>query len=122
MFVYGTLRQGHRARAMINHHVASAISATTAGRLVALPAGYPGMLDDSRDPVVGELLELIDLPAAFALIDAYEGDSFRRVIKRAKLLDGSERWAWCYLLSNESLAQGGVLIESGDWNAYRRHA
>ena len=120
LFVYGTLRQGHAARSLVAEHIASAVPATTHGRIFALPAGYPGMIADDEAVVVGELVQLADLPAALLLLDAYEGAEFVRVLQRVIPRGGSERWAWCYLLADPALAKTGLLIESGDWNDFAR--
>lgn len=116
MFVYGTLRQGHAARSLIADHIASAVPATVRGRIYALPAGYPGLVEGDSAVVVGEMLQLVDLAAALALLDAYEGEEFRRVLTQVTTDDGVEHWAWCYVLSDPALAEAGVLITSGDWN------
>ncbi|MBT8495701.1 MAG: gamma-glutamylcyclotransferase, partial [Deltaproteobacteria bacterium] len=81
LFVYGTLREGHAAASMIADHVVGSEPATTSGRIVAFADGYPGMVEDSRAEVIGELLTIGDLAPALALIDAYEGDDFARTIK-----------------------------------------
>jgi gamma-glutamylcyclotransferase (GGCT)/AIG2-like uncharacterized protein YtfP len=58
---------------------------------------------------------LADLAAAFALLDAYEGDDFIRVLKKIRKADGADEWAWCYVLSDPRMANSGTPIGSGDW-------
>lgn len=119
LFVYGTLRAGESARSLIADHVARAESgATTAGALIGFP-DYPGILDDAPGTVMGELVWLRDLAAAFALLDAYEGDDFIRILKRIRRADGGEEWAWCYVLADPGLAAAGAPIPHGDWARWR---
>lgn len=116
VFVYGTLLSGQGMRTMIADHVAACEPATMKGRIYAMPEGYPGMVDDGTDgTIVGEMVTLDDLAAAFALLDAYEGDDFTRVLKAAKLADGSDSWSWVYVLSDPNLAVNCELIADGDW-------
>jgi gamma-glutamylcyclotransferase (GGCT)/AIG2-like uncharacterized protein YtfP len=124
VFVYGTLRQGQTARSMIANHVVSSEPASIPGRIYAFPLGHPGLVQ--RPPgvprdgatVIGELLRLRDLPAAFALLDAYEGEDFSRILGDVTLADGSTTYAWVYVLADPATAEHGELIESGDWVAY----
>jgi gamma-glutamylcyclotransferase (GGCT)/AIG2-like uncharacterized protein YtfP len=117
LFVYGTLRSGHTARSLIQDHVVDSVPARTTGRLVAFP-DYPGVVDEGTAPVHGELVQLRDLAAAFALLDAYEGNDFIRVLKKVVLPDGAEAWAWCYVLADPRLAEDGVPVTGGDWAAW----
>ena len=122
LFVYGTLRSGQAARSLIADHVLAAEPASARGRMFALSDGYPGFLPGPEGRVVGELMTLSDLAAAFALIDAYEGDEFTRALQEVELGDGQMIWAWCYVLSSPVLAEEGELIPGGDWAAYLRGA
>lgn len=115
LFCYGTLRAGQTMRSMIEEHIAESFSATCTGKMFAFEEGWPGILDEGDNVVIGDVVKLIDLPAAFALLDAYEGDEFVRILKRAKLADGSDVWCWVYVLADPSRAEDGVLVGSGDW-------
>jgi gamma-glutamylcyclotransferase (GGCT)/AIG2-like uncharacterized protein YtfP len=66
------------------------------------------------------VLELDELAAAFALLDAYEGDDYEREMREVTLADGSRLWAWCYLLKDPASIRRAERIDSGDWVAYRR--
>lgn len=119
LFVYGSLRAGQAARSFIADHVIGSQPATVSGHIYALSDSYPGYLPGRAGTVVGEVMVLVDLAAAFALLDAYEGDEFVRALQQATLLtDGSRLWAWCYRLTSPDLAEGAELIESGDWARY----
>jgi gamma-glutamylcyclotransferase (GGCT)/AIG2-like uncharacterized protein YtfP len=118
LFVYGTLRAGQTARSLIANHVARAAPARSQGKMFAFPMGYPGIVDEGAGPIVGELVWLTELAAAFALLDAYEGDDFIRILKRVWLADGTEEWAWCYVLADPGTASLGEPISDGDWVRY----
>ena len=128
LFVYGTLRVGQTARSLIANHVARWVPASVSGAIYAFPMGYPGFVEPSeqsnRDApegrVIGELVWLTDLAAAFALLDAFEGADFVRVLRPCRLADGSEQIAWCYLLADPRTTALATPIKDGDWVAYWR--
>jgi len=120
LFVYGSLRSGQAARSLIVDHVIGSQLATVGGHLYALAESYPGLVPGEAGTVVGEMMVLSDLAAAFALLDAYEGEEFTRTLQEVTLADGSQVWAWCYILASPDLAEGAELIESGDWVRYLR--
>jgi len=116
VFVYGTLRSGQAARSLIENHVVRAEPATIQGHIYAFPLGFPGLVDG--DGVVqGEIMWLTDLAASLALLDAYEGEEFQRVLKKVHRQSGDE-WAWCYILVDPSTVTLGERISDGDWIKY----
>ncbi|MBK7192861.1 MAG: gamma-glutamylcyclotransferase [Myxococcales bacterium] len=118
LFVYGTLRAGEAAHAVVAPYVISAVRATALGTMYALPAGYPGVVADDRGVVHGELLTLHDLAAALPALDAYEGDDFTRILAEITTAAG-RGWAWMYVLLSSELAHGAPVIADGDWAGYR---
>jgi gamma-glutamylcyclotransferase (GGCT)/AIG2-like uncharacterized protein YtfP len=118
LFVYGSLREGQQARALIAEHVKGWEPATMKGLIYAMPEGYPGLVIDDSAIVHGELVTLTDLTSALPLLDAYEGEMFSRVLRQAEVA-GTTRWSWVYQLSQPTLASTGVLIASGDWSTYQ---
>ena len=120
LFVYGTMRQGQTARALVANAITRVEPATTIGSIYAFPMGYPGFSDQGGGRVVGECLWLAtsELPATFGLLDAYEGDDFARVIKQITLASGVEAWAWIYTLSDPAAVKYGTPIEDGNWVRY----
>jgi gamma-glutamylcyclotransferase (GGCT)/AIG2-like uncharacterized protein YtfP len=120
LFVYGSLRTGQAARSLIADHVLGAQPASASGRMIALPDGYPGFIPGPEGKVVGEVMTLADLAAAFALLDAYEGDEFVRTLQEVEIADGSRLFAWCYLLAEPSLADESEPVPGGDWDEYLR--
>jgi gamma-glutamylcyclotransferase (GGCT)/AIG2-like uncharacterized protein YtfP len=117
LFVYGTLRSGQTARSLIAPHVVRSEPATIAGRIYAFPMGYPGLTDgDGR--VVGELVWLAELAAALALLDAYEGSDFVRILKPVTRAIGVDESAWVYVLADPSTIHLAEPIPDGDWVRY----
>jgi gamma-glutamylcyclotransferase (GGCT)/AIG2-like uncharacterized protein YtfP len=118
LFVYGTLRAGEAARALVASHVARSVPGTVRGAMYAFPMGYPGLVD-GEGAVRGELLWLSDLAAALPLLDEYEGEDFARVERSVELEDGTRVTAWCYVLSDPSSVAGAEVVPGGDWISYR---
>lgn len=120
LFVYGTLRQGQTARSLIANQIKRCVSAWTVGEMYAFPMGHPGYVEgDGTGRVVGEVIWLDELAASFALLDAYEGQDFARVIKKVTIEETNEQaWAWVYTLSDPAAVKFGTLIEHGDWVRY----
>ena len=117
LFVYGTLRSGQTARSLIAPHVVRSEEATIRGEIYAFPMGYPGLVDG--DGVVkGELMWLSDLAAALALLDAYEGADFVRVLKPVTRANGTLEPAWVYFLADANAVRLAEPIPDGDWVRY----
>jgi gamma-glutamylcyclotransferase (GGCT)/AIG2-like uncharacterized protein YtfP len=120
LFVYGTLRAGEAARALVAGHVARSVPGTVRGAMYAFPMGYPGLVD-GEGAVRGELLWLSDLGTALPLLDEYEGEDFARVVRSVELADGTRVQAWCYVLADPSSVSvaGAEEVPGGDWIDYR---
>lgn len=121
--MYGTFRSGEPAGAMLQPHCVSSEPASVPGRMVLLPEGFPALLDPKAHApnggtVVGELIELRDLAGALALMDAYEGEDYERVLMQVVVEGGEKRWAWCYQLA--AVHKAGDTIPGGDWVRFRR--
>jgi gamma-glutamylcyclotransferase (GGCT)/AIG2-like uncharacterized protein YtfP len=115
LFVYGTLRSGQAARSLVANYVAGADPASVTGRIYSLSDGYPALVPGPDGRVVGELIRLRELIAAFALLDAYEGAEFIRTMMEVAREDGQRVWAWVYLLVDPSVVDEAELIACGDW-------
>jgi gamma-glutamylcyclotransferase (GGCT)/AIG2-like uncharacterized protein YtfP len=119
LFVYGTMRQGQTARALVANQISRCVKGTTTGSIYAFPMGYPGFVEsDGRGIVHGEVLWLTELAATFGLLDAYEGQDFARVIRKVKLETGEDLWAWVYVLADPAAVKLGTQIQDGDWVRY----
>ena len=121
LFVYGTLRTGEAAHAIVAPFVTQVVRATALGTMYALPAGYPGVVADDRAVIHGELLTLRDLADALPALDAYEGDDFARVLAEVTCASGTT-WAWLYALASPELSRIGVRVTHGDWSRWLAEA
>jgi gamma-glutamylcyclotransferase (GGCT)/AIG2-like uncharacterized protein YtfP len=117
LFVYGTLRSGQTARSLIVPHVVKFEPATIRGKIYAFPMGYPGLVEGDGE-VKGELMTITDLAAAFALLDAYEGADFVRLLKMVTNAEGQGEAAWVYYLSDPGTVHLAEPIPDGDWVRY----
>jgi gamma-glutamylcyclotransferase (GGCT)/AIG2-like uncharacterized protein YtfP len=117
LFVYGTLRSGQTARSLIAPHVTRSEPATIDGKIYAFPMGYPGLVEGDGQ-VVGEVVWLTDLAAALALLDAYEGTDFVRMLKQVRRGDGAIEVAWVYYLADQTTVHLAEPIPDGDWVRY----
>jgi gamma-glutamylcyclotransferase (GGCT)/AIG2-like uncharacterized protein YtfP len=119
LFVYATLRQGQTARSLIANHIVRHAAASTPGTLYVFPMGYAGFVEGpGPNLVIGEVLWLSELAAAFGLLDAYEGQDFTRVLVKAQIDHGEPVWSWIYALSDPEAVRHGTAIEHGDWARY----
>ena len=71
---------------------------------------YPGIVLDGRGPCHGELVEVLDA-RAWSVLDAFEGDEYRRV--RIMCDEPAGAVAWIY----EMLIPAGTVVEAGVWPA-----
>jgi len=134
IFVYGTL-MGHshslmgRAERERLHQAAQSLGpATVPGLLVDLGA-YPGLIAPrlAGDVVHGEVLSLADPATVFRWLDDYEGirstvvvpaaGEYERVVRDARLDDGTVLAVWLYLFVAPS--DGLPLVHGGRWFTQR---
>lgn len=117
LFVYGTLRRGGSAQALLGEAVASG-AARYQGRLYDLgpfPAAVPS--DDPADIVHGELYAFPREEGAALLprLDRYEGPDFRRERTLVTSASGEPRESWIYLYARD--VAGLTRIAAGDYCA-----
>lgn len=125
LFVYGTLQRAGSHHGLVGP-VHAAWPARTRGRLVALPQGYPALVDVEDGWVFGEVLELPP-PLPWARLDPYEDcdpsrpeTSLYHRVRRPVQLPG-ERWieAWCYVMPPDRAplepGRGARILPGGRW-------
>ncbi|MGD1927746.1 MAG: gamma-glutamylcyclotransferase [Leptolyngbyaceae cyanobacterium] len=105
LFVYGTLGPGRP-----NEHIMLKIGGTWTEASVTgelhhegwgAAMGYPGItLDETGENVEGYLFSSSNLTSHWADLDAFEGESYERVLTTAKLKDGNTVAAYIYVLSS----------------------
>lgn len=118
LFVYGTLARGGTRHALVAHH-REAHDARMRGRLYDLHSGYPAAVDsgDAADAIHGDLLVFDALAPSLEMLDEYEGDQYRRVLRNVTAA-GRIYEAYVYLARDERelLDRGATRIPSGRWN------
>ena len=121
LFVYGSLMTGFAAHeALLAGRPCRVVRARMAGRLYALPEGFPGATD-GEGVVRGELLEFPD-DEILGILDRYEGaggdrpELYRRAVRPVTLADGSTVEAHVYLYADPArLEAEGVPLPDGDF-------
>lgn len=128
VFVYGTLKPGESnydsycAAAVVQAQPGIAL-----GQLLALPQGYPAMVEGDR-PVQGVLLEFGNAGVLTVLdaLEDYDADrptSQNEYQRRAIKIYGPDQseisLAWTYVMAIErAQAMGGVVLPDGIWNRH----
>jgi len=105
LFVYGTLGPGRPNEHVLNAIGGSWSAATVTGTLRhegwGAELGYPGIdLDQHGGEVEGFLFTSENLLDHWAVLDAFEGEAYKRVLAKAKLEDGSIVDAHIYTLQS----------------------
>jgi gamma-glutamylcyclotransferase (GGCT)/AIG2-like uncharacterized protein YtfP len=132
LFVYGTLRRGFASPVAecLQRHAIFRGMGRMPGRLFLLGTltcgsiPYPGATFEPGRPgaVVGEIHELPDPAAVFAILDPYEGigpqfpqpqEYVRRVVTVEPAEGGPALPCWCYIINRPT--DGLRLIPSGDF-------
>ena len=115
IFVYGTLRRGERAHALLSRARFLGEARTVAGYALIDLGAYPGLVQMGSGFVVGEIYE-VD-PLLLAEVDGYEGHPvlFRRVGLPLNPNDRGDRpGVEGYLYTGD--AADGPRLASGDWS------
>ena len=120
VFVYASLRAGEAERSMMAEHIGEVQPATMPGRMFRLSDGVVACITVEDELMQGELLTIIDLAAAFPLLDAFQGEDFVRVLRQATTESGELVWAWVYIMADPERAADAEPIEGGDWLAWAR--
>jgi gamma-glutamylcyclotransferase (GGCT)/AIG2-like uncharacterized protein YtfP len=115
LFVYGTLRsEFENEYARLLRQSAEQLGAATVRGSIYRLGDYPGFRSLPQGTVSGELYRLSDPEGTLALLDAYEGQEFQRVIAAASC-NGEEVEAWIYGFCFDPPSD--ARIESGDFSA-----
>lgn len=123
LFCYGTLMRGEsRFPAIASKRLRCALLAQTPGRLLDCGT-YPGLLPDVDTDVQGDFFRsrrISDLLDELDWIEGFAGfggsdNLFRRTIRPVHVGDGRVRYAWVYLVCDDS--HPGLAVT--DWRAVR---
>jgi gamma-glutamylcyclotransferase (GGCT)/AIG2-like uncharacterized protein YtfP len=97
LFVYGTLRDDAVVQELLGHRLFGRPAVLTGFRRTVDPAiGYPVIHPEPTATVPGTLLDGVDTEA-LAILDAYEGVHYRRIIVQVVTLDGRTLDAYVYV-------------------------
>lgn len=111
VFVYGTLRRGHRNNHLLKDANSYGVGTTEASYSMYLISGYPYVTSsEARYPIVGELYAVDD--DTLKVLDRMEGHPRYYERRETNIIVGEERFvAWMYFKDPQ-----GILMQSGDYN------
>lgn len=98
IFVYGTLRRGEKAHALMQQQAAVFLGgAVLDGFEVQDLGAFPAITPCEGKQVTGELYRI--RPSAWPALDRYEGEGrlFHRQLREVQRPDGSRERAWVYV-------------------------
>ena len=103
LFVYGTLQKGKQHENFLNNLNGSWKKGYVFGKLLNISSGqdygYPALkLDAKGSKIYGMIFHLKDLESHIKKIDEFEGDSYKRIISKIILEDGSQIESYLYEL------------------------
>ena len=101
LFVYGTLQKGKQHERILKKLNGTWKKGYVTGKLLNLSSGpeygYPGLkLDKKGSKIYGMIFQSKDLNDFIKKIDKFEGDSYKRVISKIKLKDGTQIESYLY--------------------------
>jgi gamma-glutamylcyclotransferase (GGCT)/AIG2-like uncharacterized protein YtfP len=97
LFVYGTLTSDAVVQELLGHRLFGRPAVLKGYRRTFDPdVGYPAIHPQEGATVAGKLLDGIDA-GALAILDAYEGEHYRRVVVRVNTLEGRALDAYVYV-------------------------
>ena len=125
IFVYGSLLSGagHEMGAALSRRATLVGEGTINARLYVL-SWYPGIVEDAKARVWGEVYKLHDAGKSLPWLDDYEASSpasdetpeYARVERSVRMGDGRDLIAWVYLYQNS--VDGLRDVPSGRWLDY----
>ena len=116
LFVYGTLRKGYGLKLL--QEIGSALTyvgeATVQATLFDL-GDFPGAVKGGEAEIKGDVFTLHDWQV-FDLLDAYEGEAFKREEAKVRLQSGEKVKAWLYWYTGNTA--NCPAIPNGDYLDY----
>jgi gamma-glutamylcyclotransferase (GGCT)/AIG2-like uncharacterized protein YtfP len=98
LFAYGTLRKSFRfqAKAALENELAHIGEAIVKASLYDL-GDYPGAVrENESDEVTGDVFLICNPNTVLPVLDAYEGDQYRRAQEKVVMQNARELEAWIY--------------------------
>ena len=120
VFVYGSLLRGLGNHRVIADGELLGEGVTDANYHMVSLGGFPGVIEDGKTAIVGELYRVSD--ATLRGLDQLEGNGsfYTRVQRTITLTDGRTRTAWIYLLPAERGYLDNDPVETGSWREYHQ--
>lgn len=123
IFAYGALSEGMIQFHKIQNLVAPLDKAWTRGAVYRLKVGFPVVLKQGQQIVIGQLLEVKDSEFVWALMDELigcnpldlENSLYHRKLAEVHTKDNQSLSAWVYFLNPLKLPPNAQLIGDGDW-------
>lgn len=107
LFVYGTLKDDAVVQGLLGHRLFGRPAVLAGYRREVDPSiGYPVIYPDDGARVAGKVLDGIDAHA-LEILDAYEGDRYRRIVVRVDTIEGRALDAYVYVPAAAPAAEGG---------------
>ena len=97
LFVYGTLKDDAVVQGLLGHRLFGRPAVLNGYRRASDPSiGYPVIYPEDGARVAGKVLDGIDA-RALQILDAYEGDRYRRIVVRVDTVEGRTLEAYVYV-------------------------
>lgn len=123
LFVYGSLSEGMVHYNRIRDLVISSHPGVTKGSLYRLKVGFPAMVFQGQDSIVGQLVEVTGTEVTLFMLDEFFGFNSQNPLKspyhreniEVQLNDGSSKMAWAYGLNSAKIPPDAVKIDGITW-------
>lgn len=129
LFAYGSLTEGMVHFGRIRDFIKSTRPASTKGAIYQLKVGFPAMVLEGADQIVGQLFELSGSELLIQLLDQFYGynsqDPSKSVYHRESVfvqVGDSIESAFIYVLNPDKIPAGAVRIDGGDWQSSLRNS
>ncbi|OFZ31815.1 MAG: hypothetical protein A2622_03960 [Bdellovibrionales bacterium RIFCSPHIGHO2_01_FULL_40_29] len=107
----------------LKNFIVSYEAATIEGSVYRLPVGFPIYIDQGRDSILGQLIELKMDETLVTLMDSFHGVHFsdatkglhQRITKTVQKISGQLEQAQVYVFNPKKLTKSAQLIADGLW-------
>lgn len=107
LFVYGTLKDDAVVQGLLGHRLFGRPAVLNGYRRACDPSiGYPVIYPENGARVAGKVLDGIDA-RALQILDAYEGDRYRRIVVGVDTIEGRTLDAYVYVPAAAAPSDGG---------------
>src|SRR3989338_54232 len=122
-FAIGSWTEGMSNFEKLKNFIVSYEAATIEGSVYRLPVGFPIYIDQGRDSILGQLIELKMDETLVTLMDSFHGVHFsdatkglhQRITKTVQKISGQLEQAQVYVFNPKKLTKSAQLIADGLW-------